>query len=488
MDVAWFNFRYSLLDGLGVDLNWDELRGDPAATCERIRRKLRIAELAVISAGAGYPASGDLRATAMEIDIRNAHNRAIEQKRRRANVQLRRARAGLDAMAIDVTEAEMKRIKAGHGARLAEILTAVAGRLPGLARRKVRSESALAGFRAVNSVHDVPTTRSALEWFAATLATAIGEALVNAHLFRGELGYVDGAGFALGLGGAIALIGIAAGIGWAQLRRPRRSRRLGGFVLFVAALGAAGFFVLGLAHYREALAAQGADAALLARATMAASPFEPLANTTLLPYLIFNLAGFALVCWKSIAMWGFLDLKRLERAADQASRRFEAAKERARADCDAARLQAMDLLDDNLRVAEGNVEQAALANATCQGIRESFRDYALAIADGELACEQHYREVVELVHPSPEPLIRFADPPTRIDIVALEPDEAETTTRMALTARLMKIRDAMPVMTDEIGKATDDAIAQVGKLAAEAEDEARRHPRGKSDNVFSIGK
>jgi hypothetical protein len=479
---------YSLFDGPGLAFDFSELWRDVAARCEDIRKKLNIPERAVPLARDGSPASDDMRPTAIELDIRNRHSQEIEKGRQRADKKLRRAKAELDTLAIDVTDAEMKRIKAGLVTRLAEVLTSFAGRIPVLALAKVRAEAALAGFRALNGAHDVPTARSAIEWFAAMMATALAEALVNASLLKGELGYLDAAGFAFGIGGAIALIGVAAGIGWAQLRRPRRGRQIGGALLFAAALVLVGFMLIGLAHYRDALAHESANAAAAARVTMAASPFTPLGDVSLLPYMVLNVAGFALVCWKSISMWGFLDLKRHERAAAQAAGRFEVGKERARIDCDAARAQALDLLDGTLELCEAHVEEGNAIAARFQEVRDAFRCDASAIADAAIACEQEYRETVEMVSPLREPLARFAAPPPRIPIPELVPDEAETAALTALVARLVKVRDAMPGMTDEIGAAADEAIGNIGELAAQAEDQARRHPRGQDGNVLRFGK
>lgn len=488
MKMGVVSFVYSIFDGPGVAFDFSSLRRDVVKTCDGIRKKVRIHARAVAQAREGLPQADDPRVTAIELDIRNLHNREIEEKRRRAARKNRRNRAGLNTMAIDVSDAEMKRIKSGLLARLAEVLTNMAGCLPGLARAKVQSESALAAYRAINSAHDVPTARSALEWFAATLAAAFAEALVNAHLFKGEMGYVDAVGFAMGVGGAIALIGVAGGIGWAQFRRPQLGRRIGGFALFGTALALVAFFVLGIAHYREALGGNSADAAAAAQVSMAVSPLAPLANTALLPYLILNLAGFALVCWKSISMWGYLDLKRLERACASNTRRFEQTKERGRGLCDLARKQALDLLDQTLRLAEAHVEKGYDMAAQAQEVREAFLSDANAIADAAVACEQEYREVVEMVHPQRGRLERFAKAPPRIVVTPMAPDDTETSALTALVTRLMKIRDAMPGMTDEIGTAVDEAIARIGALAAEAEEEARRNPRGRAENVLRFGK
>lgn len=486
--MSMVKFIYNIFDGPAFELDFSSLWADVAKTCEAIAKKLRLPQRAVPQAREGLPMADDSRSTAIELDIRDLHGREIDTGKRRANKKVRRTRARLEAMAIDVSDAEMKRIKAGLTTRLAEILTMTAGRLLGLARAKVQTESALAGFRAMNSVQDVPTARSALEWFAATLGTALAEAIVNSHLFKGEMGYIDAVSFAFGVGGAIALIGIAAGIGWAQFRRPQLGRRVGGYILFAAALGVVGFFILGIAHYREALGTNSVDATALAKSTMAQAPFAPLADTSLMPYLILNLAGFALVSWKSISMWGFLDLKRLESAAQAAERRFEHAKERARVACDGARRQALDLLDKLLELAEAHVEQGNDLAAKAQEVRETFLSDAKTIANAAVAREQEYREIVEMVHPMRGRMTRFAADPPRITITALPVDDGEVAALGALVSRLVKVRDAIPGITDEIGTTVDTAIARVGELAAEAEEDARTSPRGRSDNILRFGR
>ncbi|WHU01953.1 hypothetical protein [Sphingomonas sp. NIBR02145] len=479
---------YNVFEGPEVALDISALWRNVSQTCDALAKKLRIPQRAVPQAREGLPAPEDLRPTAIELDIRTTHGREIEVGRRRANRRVRRILASLLGMTIDASDAELKRIKAGLASRIAEVLTGLSGRLPGLASAKVQTESALSGFKALNAVHDVPTARSALEWFATTLATALAEAVVNAHLFKGEMGFRDAFGFALGVGGAIALIGIAAGIGWAQFRRPQLGRRIGGYGLFAIALGVVGFFMLGIAHYREALADKSADAAAMAQATMASAPFAPLTDTSLMPYLILNLAGFALVCWKSISMWGFLDLKRLERAAATATARFEAAKERARAQCNAARGLALDMVDRLLKVAEDHVEQGDALTAKAQEIRDDFLGDANAIADAAIAREQEYREIVEMVHPKRGSLTRFNADPPRIAVVPLAIDPGETNAKGALVARLAKIRDAMPIMTDEIGTAADEAISRIGEMGAAAEEAARSNPRGRGDNILRFGR
>ena len=482
--MRWIKPVYSLLDGLGLSFDFSGLWRDVTQRCADLRKGLRIKERAIPPARHGLPAPDDPRLTAIELDIRNVHKQEIEKGRRRAVRQIGRARSGLEAMAIDVSDTEMKRIKAGHLARLAEVLTNFAGRITRLAHDKIKTQSSLIGFQLLNGAEDVPTARSALEWFAVTLATAIVEALVNAQLLKGELGYLDAAGFALGIGGAIALIGVAGGIGWAQLRRPRQVRRIGGMILFAAAVGIVLFLILGLAHYREALAVQSVDVAATAKATMAASVLAPLRDISLLPYVILNIAGFALVCWKSVAMWGFLDLKRRERAAAKAEQRFEDCKERARADCDESRRRALDLLDRMLELAEAHVEQGNALSAESQEVRDAFKCDASALADAETACQQDYRETVELVHPLQAPLPRFADAPPRLEVVELAPEEGETAALAALVARVMNVRDAMPGLTDEIGSAADTAIARIGDLAVEAEEQAR----GRTGSVLRFGK
>lgn len=489
--MAWINLKYDILGGLGVGLDISGFGWDVTRVCDKIAKALKITQRAVPLAERGLPAPDDDRPTAIELDIRQQHGHAIHKRRHRLNRKLRRCLAGLYSMTIDVSEAEMKRIKAALEARLAKVLTAAEGKLRGLARAKVHSESALAGFRALNAVHDVPTARSAVEWFATTLATAFAEALVNAHLFKGEMGYVDAAKFSMGIGLAIAIVGVAGGIGWAQFQRRQLGRRIGGYALFAGALGLVGYFILGIAHYREALATGGAgavQAALNAQAAMAATPLAPIANTSMLPYMILNFAGFALVCWKSVSMWGFLDLKRLERAAVRDRQRFAQAVERAITDCESARGQALDLLDGTLALAEQHVEEGNLITADAKDMRDAFKDDANAIAGAAMAREQEYRDTVEYVHPQQGALARFAAPPPGIEFEELSPEQDELDAVAALTARLMKVRDAMPSMTDEFGKAVDAAIARLGGLAVEAEEDARRNPRGKADNVFRFGK
>lgn len=486
--MAWVSNISRFIDWLRESHEPSTVWSNVMKTSEKRRTGLKVRQRTVPLAQIGLPEGDDMRPTATEIDIRSAFTGEIGNGRRRALKKLRRALAGLASMAIDVSESELRRIVAGLVARLAEIRTRAAARLPRLAKRKVNTETALSGFRTLNEVHDVPAARSVLEWCAATLATAIAEAVVNAQLFKQELGYLDAVGFAFGIGGAIALIGVAAGIGWAQIRRPRLGRRLAGIALFAFALGVLLVLLIGLTHYRAALADHSVDPNIAAQASMSASLLAPFRDIWLQIYVIISLGGFVLVCWKSVSMWGFIDLRRLERAARQACSRLDAAKECARADCDAARADALDMVDGVLERAEARVEEGNETFARCQELRDSFMTGASTLADVALACEMEYREVVEMVNPLQERLARFAEPPPRIDVVEIAPDEAEIAARAALTARLIKVRDAMPPLTDQIGTTVDAAIHTLGDMAATAEDDARRHPRGSSDNVFRFAK
>lgn len=458
---------------------------DIGAWSTRIRRQLNITARATPLAIEGLPEPDDDRPTGIELDIRNVHRRKLEALLKRARKKLGRILARLEAMGVDVTASELTRIKAGLKDRLTEILTALAAKLPRLALRKIRAESALNGFRLNNAMNDPPTARSAIEWLASTLATTIAEALVNAHLFKGEWGYTGGAQFSLIVGGAIALIGVAAGIGWAQFRRPSWTRRIGGAVLFAAATGLLLYFVLGIAQLRDAVLQEEAAAAAAAQIAAAGASLQPLRDPSLLPYVLLNLAGFALVCWKSVGMWGFLDLKRLQRASARATRQFDSAVESARTACAAAKGTALDLLDETRERAEKNSERGTALVAVCKEIREELKVDSAAVSDSKIACEQEYREAVEMVHPLRGKLIRFDQPPARLPKVELAPDPAETQIPTALTARSVKVGEAMPGLIGEVSAEADKTLADIADLAVRVEEETRRN-RGRLDSVLRV--
>lgn len=469
-----------------LQVTWPQ-RKRPAETVDqwiaRAPEQLNIVVETAAFAPHGVPESDSTQPCSMELRIRLAHESRCAEANDDAAQEIARAEAEIDARAMEITDSDFTGITAGLNGRLAEIETGTGNDIPELMKTLGRTDAELRAFRVVSGIQNQPVTRSFLLWSATAIGTTAGESLINGLLFKDVMGYIPGMGFAAIIGMSIATFGVGAGLGWAMLKRKEKNKRMRGGMLLAAMVIIAAVFLLGMAHYRTALEANEANAVMAARTAFESSPLRPFADFSLLPYLVLNVAGLALVAWKTVPMFGFLDLKRLQDAFALALRQVKQRLGRAHAECGAALDDALGACDAVVDRAMENARDSKMAAKSCEDQVRRARTDAEKLSKSLVACEQLFRETVVACHPAGRHIARFSIPPQGLPVPDLALDSRLAGFVTALDARSVELRAALPPLVEEIYALVNAAKARLQELIAEIEADARTNTGG-FDNIL----
>jgi hypothetical protein len=446
-------------------------------------KKLNIVVETAALAREGLPAPDSKQPSAMEQRIRAAHAHKAAELTQLAKDRIERIGTSLRERGTDVSDSGFTAIATDLLGRLDQILTDLKGALPPLMKRKIKAGAALREFNTVNKLQNEPIAKSFAVWLATTAVTAGIEALVNGTLFRQELGYLPGVSYAFSFGGALAAVGVAAGIGYAQLKRRSKARQWAGAIWLGLMGGVGTFFLLGMGHYRDALASNVENASAAATASFWANPFAPLADFSMVPYIVLNLVCVAVVAWKAAPVFGFLDLKRLQMASEKATRRVDALVDGAK---DACKESLAIALEDAADIPDRAQENAKLAKAeleSAERIARTLPNDIKQVSAYQLACEEEYRETVRAVHPAGDYQPRFDVPPPRLPVVRLTISASYRQAVTGLEARFVTLRAALPGVNQTSYEQADAKLKEIDTVVTEIEAEVRIN-RGGVENLL----
>jgi hypothetical protein len=402
----------------GLELKFDPLvqRHSTQEWCSAQPRELKVREEAMALAAQGRPAPDDPNPSSVELNIRAAHRAKANEMEQEARQDQGALLSQIKRLTMGSTEAEIATILTKLKADLAKVVTLVRVGLFTLIVARLMAEGQLAIFKKMTGLRDQSTARSFIIWLATALLTAIVEALVNGYLFRTKLGYMQGVVFAFGIGMAFAAVGATMGIGLAQIARVgQTARRVAGAVLVLAMTGVALYFLLGIGHLREAMVVTqtAAQATKHAAETLASSPLAPLRDISMLPFVVLNLVGLALVAWKSIPMFGYRDLRRLEAKLEDAVYAENQFMAKRMAEIQAAENDALDGISAQLLQTRAAVTSAEEYAANVEMIVTELVENLELVWDSQQRCERIYREEVVEFHWAHDIQSRFDTPPPR---------------------------------------------------------------------------
>jgi len=235
-------------------------------------------------------------------------------------------------------------------------------------------------------------------------------------------------------------------------------------MIMVAAL-----YLLGATHYRVALHAEAANVPAQIASQLKASPLRPLADFTVLPYMLVNIACLLLVAWKSIPMFGFGDLKRLKAAAEAAAQGHRSCLDSAYGACDAAGGVCLRDADEIIDKACRNAARGSQLVKAAGLVERVYRQQVARLSDSKIGCERLYREVVEGCHPAGRHQARFRVEPQAIRPADLLVDRGLASVAGGLQARSVALRGALPKVTEGIDRQVIDAKGKIQQMALDIE-------------------
>lgn len=448
------------------------------------RKKLNVRDNAIADARLGLPPVDSDQPTGFELRVENTWRLLADEHTQAAEARMAGRGTELAQLAAQVKDSDFTTIKTRMSGALINAQSRVAAKLPRPMRKWVVAETDLKAFLAQNRTAGRPEgSRPFLYWVTTASATAIAEALVNGLLFRNELGQGPGTSFALVVGLSLAAIGTAGGIGIAQLKRRQNIRKvIGGFVLATAVI-VGGAYMLAMGHYRDALTTGAENPAAVARASFDASLFAPLSDFSMVPFLILNLVGIAIIAWESIKMFSWMDLKSLQKDHDDALAHVEQIKSAAYQRTDEIGRGAAEAASQVVATVHANADRGQAVLTECSVISRRNDVDVDRISGALVESHQEYREIVGYVHMGRGKHKRFKIKPQRLAAPNLPTDPRFAMLVTAIDARSASLAAALPVVLEEIDGAKSTAFEAVAEQIADIE-AAARSDRGVVQNIF----
>jgi hypothetical protein len=444
-----------------------------AALLAELVRRLNVRNDAAELAGAGRPPHDQPEPSAKEMEIRARHIELAEERVRRGKNKLLAKGAELETVAVDIIDSDLKEVKANLKSRLNEIRTVLAGVIRTLIEAKWAARENLRKIETVNRAANQPTGRSMIEFFGATLITAIVEAIIGGYLFQEQVGYAPGIGLAFGIGLIFAFAGSGLGVGFANVRHASKKRKIAGAAILAIFVPATLFLIFVIAHYRISLGTGAENLSAATRASIGGEPLAPFFDGPGLAFMSINAACLWLVAWEASRFLGWLDLRRARLAAERTEKAVRQAVSNALAECEAAKIQALEDAAGTVETAGENAIRAKTLVGECVAIVKEVADELRAIERSHETCQQAYREIFASVSRAGWAQARFAAKPPAIGVDGLELDSSIHAIAQALIARSVKIREAQPELNEEVHGLTDQARRDIDKLADEVDEEVR---------------
>ncbi len=467
MDATGPKFRFGL---------WEAKR--PISTfAEKLaatRARLNVSVAAAALARRGIPSIDSTEPCALEHDIDNGYKLVANDEVRHSTKCLAAGTTEAAKLAASLMTSAYLSNQADLVGTLDTIETQFHGAIQDPMQEAVDARTNLRVFHIENLSENEPTHRSLFQWLVSALGVATAEAIVNAFMFRDELGLLPGAGFAFVVGLGFAGIGTFGGIGYSQLRRKQPWRKITGAALLLIALAVGIFSLDNMSDFRTALSSVNVQSALDGPVS-ASSPFS------VLPFLLLNVLGMIIIGAKAVSMFGYLDLRRLRARKEKTEKAVTALVDATRAKGDAVHKAGRQVAESLATGAQANADRVKELCAESEAERAECRRRIDLCADAAVAEHLRFREVVaEIQETSAHE--RFGTPPKRIEVDQPVADDRLAQLSLAADGKADAMQLALPEALEKVDTAANASRDRIAEILAAAE-EAARPGRG-SGNVL----
>ncbi|QXH59359.1 hypothetical protein [Pseudomonas azerbaijanorientalis] len=419
----------------------------PKIDPEKLKKELKILEIAQAHGAAGIPASNDTQLTDVEHQIRGTLGKKREATVKYGQQVIRQIQHRMDS--IDITREINRTIQQGEEfERTADqILSAQDGRRKEAEREAKSKKALLDAFRTDNRLPDTPAERinsdGKLFKIAMLAACCVAEGFVNANFFASGMagGLVDGFFLAFTLSLLNILVCFWAGRIYTNKNHVKVSRTVLGY--FSGVVGLCFTFVLGVVvaycRYSLPLLEEGTQSPIV----LITQSFK----AHIIPFQDFEscaLFAVTIICGVFAIIEGYIFTDRypgyakVYSAYAESHRRYVGLVASLRKSLDDQKNRTLQLIDENVKKAEGDIKVFKYNMGQKSIIKKKVTE-SLVMADETLkALTQYYRYENRLKRPQGSPRPDYFDQPIEFPDVempdfAIDHDEA----RLLVQERLL---------------------------------------------------